>query len=61
MIIVDVQRKEAGEWYRAFATMEEAERYLEHITTVRSCIASIRKDAPSRQDLMRERVHGRRI
>jgi hypothetical protein len=59
MIIIDVQHPEAGEWYRAFATQEEADRYLKHITEDRGMIASIRKDAPTRKELMRERVHGR--
>jgi hypothetical protein len=61
MIIVDVQRKECGEWYRAFGTMEEAERYLEHITKERGCIASIRREVLTKTDLVKERVHGRNL
>jgi hypothetical protein len=61
MIIVDVQHPEAGEWYRAFATQEEADRYLQHITKGRGMIAAIRKEPiVDKKELLRERVHGRR-
>ncbi len=62
MIIVDVQHPVAGEWYRCFATQDEADRYLKHITEDRGMIASIRKGPVlDKKDLLRERVHGRRF
>lgn len=53
---VDVQRPECGEFTRYFKTMEDAERYVEHMRKDRGYLAEIRKgtDIPNPHNITKK-------